>query len=980
MKRTIKAQNSDQEHDPEHQVPDAPATSRQPRRGRSVEKADEGTKQEPDLLERIDSWFASQGREPFKFQRQVWQAMRRGQSGLLHAGTGSGKTYACWLGALHVCEQRKQMDKAGLKVLWITPMRALAQDTFRALQSSSQALCAHWSVQTRTSDTQASVRARQAKTWPDALITTPESLSLMLTKADASARLANLQVVIVDEWHELLGSKRGVQVQLALARLMRWNPGLLVWGMSATLGNLEHALQALVPRRALEPSERPQKITEGASPGESSCRADGPCLICAPVSRSPIIDVILPQPLPRFARAGQMGYAMAGILARRILQASTSLVFVNTRGQAERWYQALLEAEPGLAGLIALHHGSLDGSVRQWVEQGLVQGHLKAVVCTSSLDLGVDFAAVEQVFQIGSTQGVARLLQRAGRSGHTPGGQPRIGLVPTHALEALEAVAIHDAVKAQAIESRFSPIAPMDVLVQHLVTVGLGGGFEPQALYEEIRQTWSYRTLDQNAWAWALAFVSTGGSSLGAYPDYHRVVPGGRADDSKEESTNPTTDTLWRVIDRRLALRHRLNIGTIVSDAMLQVRYWSRGSPGAGVGQVEEAFVARIKPGECFVLGGKVLELVRVQDMTVYVRRAQSSRAAIPRWEGSNLSLSGELTQAMVMRLDSYRKASLEAPTTESANQTLPVTDVRRSASRPSLRTITHDVCTPAQAWRRLTPLLATQQAMSGLPSHERLLVEQMHSRDGWHWFIYPMAGRRVHLALASLLAWRLAQREARSFSFSVNDYGLELLCNQPLDAKTDLDAALLSSENLETDLLASVNASELAQRQFREIARVAGLVFQGFPNQKKSARQVQASSQLFYKVFAQYDPQNLLLQQASSEVMTQTFDMARLVDILQRLRSQAMEVRTIEHFTPFGFGLTVQRLAQRLSSEKLAERVARMLREVNALDDLESTPGEQGVQDPYNDHDTRAPRRSRASRKAQALKPSRPSDLWSSR
>lgn len=868
-----------------------------------------------------------------------------------------------------------------------------------ALQSSAAALWPNWTVQTRTGDTQASVRARQAKVWPDALVTTPESLSLLLTHADARTRLSRIEVVIVDEWHELLGSKRGVQVQLALARLVCWNPHLLVWGMSATLGNLLHAQQVLLPDSIARFPDRCCLVsaagtsgTSGTSDNSGTSSVYTPPATTPPGSRPPVIDIMLPASLPRFAWNGQMGYAMAGVLAQRIHGAASSLVFVNTRAQAERWYQALLQADASLAGLIALHHGSLDGQVRQWVEQGIRDGLLKAVVCTSSLDLGVDFAAVDQVFQVGSCKGVARLLQRAGRSGHSPGGQPRISLIPTHALEALEAVAAHDAIQARAIEPRESPQAPMDVLVQHLVTVALGGGFEPDALYAEIRQAWSYRDLDPAAWAWALAFVTTGGESLGAYPDYRRVVPDGaratnhpaqhptqhltdRSLDTAPHSSHPpsarnrrgevtgkvtgedheNTDegespVRWRVTDRRLALRHRLNIGTIVADAIMQVRFWTRKAGGSTLGQIEEGFVARIKPGECFVFAGRVLELVRVQDMTVYVRRANASRAAMPRWDGGSMPLSSELTTAMVRRLAQFAEAS-----TALAHTNLPAA----TAS-------THIVCTPDQAWQALEPLLQWQQQRSGLPSHDRLLVEQMRSREGWHWFIYPMAGRRVHLALASLLAWRLARKAPRTFSISVNDYGLELLCNQPLDAQQDLTPDLFELSGLTRDLEASVNASELAQRRFREIARIAGLVFQGFPGQKKSARQIQASSQLFYKVFQTYDPQNRLLHQAMHEVLAQEFDLPRLTAVLRRINQQLGLVSTISRPTPFGFGLIVQRLGQRLSSETLADRVTRMLRDAGALEEIEQMPDTgnptamHGSEDSHSSHNrhTRTDRR----------------------
>ena len=870
----------------------------------------------------IEQWFARSGRRPFGFQREVWQAMRQGHSGLLHAGTGSGKTLACWLGALMACQQiaqdcvtRKQ-TRSGLKVLWITPMRALAKDSFKALQESAREILPHWQVQTRTGDTSANVRARQARVLPDALVTTPESLSLMLSQSDAPVRLSGVQVVVVDEWHELLASKRGVQVQLALARLAQLNTSVQIWGMSATLANLDHALDVLMP--------------QGIGTGQRHCDPSGngyfpECArkITAPSAKTPEIGILLPQKMPRYAWAGQIGMEMARAVTQHIERAQTTLVFVNTRSQCERWYQALLEAAPQLAGQIALHHGSLDASVREWVEQNIRDGLLRAVVCTSSLDLGVDFAAVQQVLQIGSCKGIARLLQRAGRSGHSPDGQPSITLVPTHALEALEAVAACDAVSKGAIEPRFGLKAPMDVLVQHLVTVALGGGFEPDSLYLEVRRTHAYRELDLHTWQWALSFVSTGGSTLGAYPDYQRVVsePVQSARDSDPLFMGLQADTpsngspRWQVLDRRLALRHRMNIGTIVSDAMMQVRYWARRGGGASLGTIEEGFVSRLKPGECFVFGGRVLELVRVQDMTAYVRRATASRAAVPRWEGGNMPLSGELAHAMVQRLTQFEQQDQfeEDPPDEIAR---PIAYVHSAES----------------AWRLLRPLLRTQQQASGIASYRHLLVEQMCTREGTHFFIYPMAGRRVHLALASLVAWRLAQQEPRTFSLSVNDYGIELLCSNALDASACIHTDLFTLDNLDQDLSASVNATEMAQRRFREIARISGLVFQSYPQQKKSARQIQASSQLFYQVFQSHDPENRLLQQARDEVLQQDLDQSGLRQVLERIQRGPIRVTTIKRATPFGFGLMVQRLGQRLSSEKLSDRISRMLRELEQV------------------------------------------------
>lgn len=805
----------------------------------------------------IDNWFKRQGWQPFAFQTKVWQAIKAGQWGLLHASTGSGKTLATWFGALLACEQRDELNAGRLKILWITPMRALAADTTATLAATAKELVPDWRIEMRTADTTAAVRARQGKHLPEVLVTTPESLSLLLANTDAQARLQSVQAVIVDEWHELIGSKRGVQVQLALARLVAWHPDLVCWGMSATLGNLDEALRTLI-----SPSKQEGVLVSDDKPKQM------------------VMDIVLPATVERFPWAGHLGLSLINEVTRLLWQANSTLVFVNTRSQAERWYQALLEHDPDLAGVLALHHGSLDQSVRQWVEAGLKSGELRAVVCTSSLDLGVDFLPVEQVLQIGSAKGVARLMQRAGRAGHAPGRTAKLVLVPTHSLEILEAIAAQDAVTHKNIETRSSPQAPIDVLVQHLVTVALGGGFTPEALYTEVRQAYAYRHLDQSAWQWALDFVSGGGRALAAYPDYRRV----QAD----------ADGLWRVPDRQLARRHRMSIGTIVSDAMMQVRFWRKGGGGSRLGQVEESFIARLKVGDSFYFAGRLVELVRVQDMTAYVKPANDKRAVVPRWVGGNMPLSSELADSMLARLDGVR-------------------------------------CDRSPAWCAIEPLLAVQQRWSAWPSAKYLLIEQWQSREGSHLFFYPFAGRHVHLGLATLLAWRLSNQSPRTFTMAVNDYGFELLCAQTLDAQEVITDDLFETDSLQADILTSLNAGELSQRRFREIARVAGLVFQGYPGAKKTAKQIQASSGLFFEVFRQHDPGNQLLKQAFDEVLSLELEHSRLAQTLARIQSIPRIIKILSRPTPFAFPLIVDRLRERLSSEQLSDRVARLVRDLEA-------------------------------------------------
>lgn len=813
------------------------------------------------------TWFSARDWKPFVFQKQVWAAVKNGESGLLHASTGAGKTYAVWFAALNrfarlqppVATPRKRKPPAEpLTVLWITPMRALAADTARALQSPVDDLQIPWSIGLRTGDTSSSERARQGRRLPTTLITTPESLTLLLARADARTALSTLRMIVVDEWHELLGNKRGVQLQLALARLRHWQPELIVWGVSATLGNQSHAEQVLIPQ-------------------------GGGVSVQGKSEKTLQVDTLLPPAIERFPWAGHIGLKMLPQVVAELDACASSLVFTNTRAQSEIWYQALLEARPDWAGLIALHHSSLSRDTRDWVEQALKNGQLKAVVCTSSLDLGVDFLPVERVLQIGSAKGVARLMQRAGRSGHAPGRTSRVTLVPTHSLELIEAVAARDAVEQRRIEPRLSPHKPLDVLVQHLVSMALGGGFIPEDLYAEVRGAWAYRDLTAADWAWALAFVRHGGMSLTAYPDYRRV--------------EPDEHGVWRVPDARIARRHRMSIGTIVSDASINLKFWSKGGGGKQLGSVEEGFIARLKPGDGFLFAGRLLELVRVENMTAYVKRSTAKKAAVPRWNGGRMPLSNELAEAVVTRFSAAAQGQFNGP-----------------------------------EMHALRPLLETQIRWSGLPTTENLLAEVLKSREGWHLFLYPFAGRQVHLGLASLLAWRVSQRQPVTFSIAVNDYGLELLSATPVDWAAHLDAHLFNADDLLLDVLASLNAGELALRRFREIARIAGLVFAGYPGAPKSTRQVQASSGLFFQVFKQYDADNLLLAQAGEEVLREELDIRRLEQTLERINQMKLDVHQVKRPTPLGFPLLVERMRESMSSEKLADRIRRM------VGDLEKT------------------------------------------
>ncbi len=812
----------------------------------------------PSRPDPASQWFDARGWTPFAFQRRVWAAVSRGESGLLHANTGAGKTYAVWFAALRAFGKAQARQPAPLQVLWITPMRALAADTARALQAPLDDLALDWTVGVRSGDTGSAERARQARRLPSTLVTTPESLTLLLTRERAEQDFCSLRMVVVDEWHELLGNKRGVQLQLALARLRRWHPGLVTWGLSATLGNLEHAREVLLPH--------------------------GGELVKGRQDKRILVDTLLPDAIERFPWAGHMGLKMLGQVRDQIDASSSCLVFTNTRAQSELWYQALLEARPDWAGLIALHHSSLARDTRDWVERSLKDGALKAVVCTSSLDLGVDFLPVERVLQIGSAKGVARLLQRAGRSGHAPGRVSRITLVPTHSLELVEAAAARRALACGHIEARRSPRLCMDVLVQHLVSMALGSGFRPAELLAEVRSTWAFHDLSDSQWQWALAFVRHGGDSLSAYPDYQRV--------------EAQADGVWRVTSQRLARRHRMGIGTIVSEAHLHLKYWSKGGGGKHLGSVEEAFIARLRPGDTLLFAGRVLELVRVENMTAYVRRSTARKAAVARWSGARQPLSGELAQALVEQLDAAAQGRFDSP---------------------EMRTV--------------KPLLQLQAVWSALPTRHTLLAETLVSRQGSHLFLYPFAGRMANLGLASLVAWRISRTRPLSVSIAVNDYGFELLSPSQVDWAGHLTEAL-SPDSLLEDVLASLNAGEMALRRFREIAQIAGLVFGGYPAAQKSIRQIQASSGLFFEVFRKHDSGNLLLGQARDEVLRDELEIERLQHQLLRINQLRLDLHVLERPSPLAFALVVEGLRETMSSEKLADRIARMVADLEGAAD----------------------------------------------
>lgn len=737
--------------------------------------------------------------------------------------------------------------------MWITPLRALAKDIARAMEEVLQELNMSWQVGIRSGDTPISTRQQQKKQMPEILIITPESLHLLMGQKEYAKVFTHLTTVVADEWHELLGSKRGVMVELGLSRLRglakkAGRPPLKVWGISATIGNLEEALDVLL----------------GAPDPEA-------VIVRAKLGKKIELQSILPDEIEKYPWAGHLGTRLLYKALPVILNSQTTLIFTNVRSQTEIWYQEILRQCPELAGAIALHHGSIDAELRVWVEEALHTGVLKAVVCTSSLDLGVDFRPVDTVIQVGSPKGVARFLQRAGRSGHQPGATSKIWFLPTHSLELVEAAALKAAMEEQLVESRMPVLLAFDVLLQYLMTLGISDGFHAPEIWEEVTNTFCFRDMTEDEWGWILSFLSTGGEALYSYDEFKKLEREG---------------DFFICRSRMLAMRHRLHIGTIVSDAMLKVKFMS----GGFIGMIEEWFVARLQPGDAFSLGGRTLEFVMIKDMTVLVRKSNAKRAIVPSWMGGRLPLSANLGKIL-------RRTYTEA--------------LSGKSDMPEIQI--------------LQPLFDLQEQLSHIPKDNELLVEMIHTKDGYHMFVYPFEGRLVHEVMAALLAYRISKRQPITFSMAMNDYGFELLSDQPIPVSDGDVHDLFSLENLSNDLQASVNSTEMARRKFRDIAVIAGLIFQGYPGKHKASRHLQSSASLLFNVFRDYDPQNLLLRQAFNEAFFYQMEEARLRESLERIYNSDIIITEPEALTPFCFPIKVDSLREELTSEKLEDRIKKM-------------------------------------------------------
>lgn len=784
----------------------------------------------------------------FPFQREAWESHLNGINGIVNAPTGSGKTYSLMIPIL--LDIQKNKVPSGLQAIWVTPIRALAKEILQSGSRAAEGMNIPARIEIRTGDTSAKDKARIKKSPPHLLITTPESLQVMLTQKHYAKYFENLKTVVIDEWHDLIGGKRGVQMELALSKYKVLAPELKIWGISATIGNMEESLEVLLGNWF---TERPFKMIRSG------------------IKKKYQVESVFPDNVEELPWAGHLGVNLINKVIPILLKSESTLIFLNTRGQAEIWYQRLLEHSPDFAGVVALHHGSMSRETRHWVEDALHDGKLKAVICTSSLDLGVDFRPVESIVQVGSPKGVSRFMQRAGRSGHQPGATSKIYFLPTHSLELIEAAALREATELEMVESRVPYVRSFDVLIQYLVTLAVSDGFQKANLYQEILTTFCYQSITKEEWEWCLDFIVTGGNSLGGYDEFHKVV---------------IEEGVYKVISKKVAMRHRLSIGTIVSDSMMKIKLVT----GGFIGNVAESFISRLNPGDTFWFAGRSLELVRVKGTTAEVRKSNKERGPIPSYNGGRMPLSSQVSKML-------RKKLNEAESGVSNDAEI----------------------------HFMKPLIDKQKERSILPREDQFLIEQFESKDGYRATFFPFEGRFVHEGMGALIAYRIALLQPITFSIAMNDYGFELLSDQPIPIQEAIDTNIFSTDHLLDDIYASINSIEMGRRKFRDIAQISGLIFNGYPGKTKKQSHLQANSQLFFEVFNDYDPSNLLLRQAFDEVTNFQLEEQRLREALTRINEQNIVVTHPDKYTPLSFPIVVDRTRETLTSEKLSDRIKKM-------------------------------------------------------
>jgi ATP-dependent Lhr-like helicase len=764
----------------------------------------------PDLFA---NWFAARGWQARPHQLEMIDAARSGEDALLIAPTGGGKTLGGFLPSLIPLAD---IARAGpkrphrLHTLYISPLKALSVDVARNLMIPVEEMKLDIRIETRTGDTPPAKRQRQRDKPPDILLTTPEQLALFCASPNARAWFADLQRIIVDEIHALAPQKRGDLLSLGLATLAEWAPEARRAGLSATVSDEGGLARWLTPQ-----AETPRfaRIVRGQA---------GP---------KPQIDILASR--ERIPWSGHSGrHAMAEVYDA-IKSARLSLVFVNTRSQAEHTFQELWRLnDDGLA--IALHHGSLAVEQRRKVEAAMAAGKLKAVVCTSTLDLGIDWGDVDLVIQMGAPKGSARLIQRLGRSNHRLDEPSRALLAPTNRFEHLECEAARAAVAEGVLDGEPLRAGALDVLAQHMTGRACGEAVSADQLFREVTAAAPYAALALDAFDRVLEFCSTGGYALDSYERFRRLIR--------------NRDGLWQARNARVAQRHRMNVGTIIEAEMLAVRLKGRGPRGGRtLGEVEEWFIEQLAPGDTFVFGGEVLEFHGISENAALVTRSADPEPKVPSYQGGKFPLSTYLAKRV--------------------------------------REIAHD---PAQ-WHvlpdQVQDWLALQKEKSRLPQPDDLLVETFPKHGKFYLVCYPFEGRLAHQSLGMLLTRRLERMRLRPTGFVANEYALAVWGLRDM-AKADMDA-LFSEDMLGDDLDAWLAESPLMKRTFKQCAIISGLIERRLPGHEKTSRQVTFSADLIYDVLREHEPEHILLQAAWRDAATGLLDIRRLGEALKRVKGR---------------------------------------------------------------------------------------------
>src|SRR5882757_9899835 len=804
----------------------------------------------PLLPDTFTRWFAQRGWAPRAHQLELLAKARDGRSSLLIAPTGGGKTLAGFLPTLVELSERNARPRGlqstgrgvarsqGLHTLYISPLKALAVDIARNLETPVREMGLPIRIETRTGDTPTSKRQRQRRDPPDILLTTPEQLALLLASADAPYLFGNLRRVVLDELHALVTSKRGDLLSLGLARLWRLAPGLAMTGLSATVAEPEDLSRFLVPQ-----------------PEGGTSRAD---LVIADGGAEPHVTMLPPgEYLPWAGHSARHAFPQ---IYELIKQHKMTLVFVNTRSQAEMIFNALWQInDDNLA--IALHHGSLDVAQRRKVEDAMTAGRLRAVVCTSSLDLGVDWGDIDLVINVGAPKGSSRLLQRIGRANHRLDEPSRGILVPANRFEVLECEAAIGAVADNAQDTPPLRTGALDVLAQHVLGCACGEAFLADELFAEVRTAAPYAGLSRSDFAAVLDFVATGGYALKAYERFAKI--------------RMNKDGRWRVANPMVAQRYRMNVGTIVEADMLKVRLVRSRAGGAGhtgaiarggrlLGEVEEYFIEMMVPGDTFVFAGEILKYEALVEDEVYVSRSNAKDPKVPAYEGGKFPLSTYLAAR-----------------------------VRKMLSEPA-------------QWKHLPEQvgewLRIQQWRSLVPRQDQLLVETFPRGDKFYLVCYPFEGRLAHVTLGMLLTRRLERARLKPMGFVANEYALAIWGLGDVGFKIsrgELSLPQLFDEDmLGDDLEAWLAESALMKRTFRNCAIIAGLIERRFPGEEKSRRQMTVSTDLVYDVLRKHQPDHLLLRAARGDAATGLLDIRRLGEMLSRIRGRIIH-KALDHVSP---------------------------------------------------------------------------------